>query len=211
MLSLSPRFDLFQIILPKDFIPNELNEKYRKILTKRSYPITDTIEYLSESIVSCSILGIDDITTTQQQTGINPRMTKAKTEPVSEVVFSKYNMAPLENLDRSINIEFRMNQGFYNYFLLYETIFHRYCKPELKCGIPQIYLYLLDSIGQKTVKYTFEDVYFQGIDELIFSYSQVSRQSDTFSLTLVYNDIKIEDTMSDNYDFVLKGSHLCSL
>lgn len=198
MLSLSPRYDLFRIVFPKDFIPEVLQEKYLKVLTSRQYPIQNVNEYLSESIVSCEVLGLDDMITTQAQTGLNEFMNVVHKEPTSTKTFSVDSAAPLDCLDRTISMTLRLNQGFYNYFILYETIFHRYCKPSTE-HIPQIYMYILNSKGEIAVRLTFEDVFFQGIDGLDFSYSQTSRQADTFNLNIVYNDIKIEFTPED-YD-----------
>ena len=71
--------------------------------------------------------------------------------------FSPHNATPLEWLDRTINITFRLNQGFYNYFILYETIFNRYCKPNTE-HLPQMYMCVLNSKGEIAVKFTFEDI-----------------------------------------------------
>lgn len=214
MLSLAPRYDLFRIFFPKDFIPEVLQEKYLKVLTSRPYPIQNVNDYLSESIVSCEVLGLDDMISTQAQTGLNKFMSVNHIEPTSNKSFSPHNATPLEWLDRTINITFRLNQGFYNYFILYETIFNRYYKPNIE-HLPQMYMCVLNSKGEIAVKFTFEDILFQGIDGLDFSYTQTSRQADVFNANLVYNDIKIEFTPED-YDIFsktesLKGSYLGTL
>jgi len=211
MLSLAPRFDLFRLLLPKDFIPEELNAKYTKLLTSKQYPLSSPLEYLSESLVSCDILGIDDLVVMQRQTGINMRMHRVKTEPTSEVPFSVHTAAPLEKLNRTIDLSFRMNQGFYNYFMLYEILFWRFCKPEMRTSCPQVVLYMLNTRGEITTKLTFYDVFFQGIDGLDFSYANISRMADTFSLSLAFNDIKIETNGIFDKTESVRGTYLGTL
>ena len=46
MLSLSPRYDLFKFELPKTFLPEEVNEKYHKILSRNAGVLITPIEYL---------------------------------------------------------------------------------------------------------------------------------------------------------------------
>ena len=72
---------------------------------------------------------------------------------------------------------------------------------------------ILNSKGEIAVKFTFEDILFQGIDGLDFSYTQTSRQADNFNANLVYNDIKIEFTPEDLFlkTESLKGSYLGTL
>ena len=72
MLSLSPRYDLFRFELPKDFLPESVQEKYQKILSKNAGVIVSPIDYLNESIQSVHIPGINDLVVEQTQHESNP-------------------------------------------------------------------------------------------------------------------------------------------
>ena len=67
MLSLSPRMDLFRFKFPKDFLPEELNEKYKRIISKNKAVIYEPIEYLNESIQGITFPGISDLLVEQTQ------------------------------------------------------------------------------------------------------------------------------------------------
>ena len=67
MLSLAPRLDLFRFAFPKDFLPKDIETKYRHILEKNSWVITTPIDYLNESIQGIKIPGISDINIQQTQ------------------------------------------------------------------------------------------------------------------------------------------------
>ena len=71
MLSLSPRYDLFRFSFPKDFIPSELEDKYRKIINKNQSVIVTPIDYLNESIQGVNFPGISDVLMQQQQHSTN--------------------------------------------------------------------------------------------------------------------------------------------
>ena len=36
---------------------------------------------------------------------------------------------PLSRINKEFKVTFRLNQGLYNYFMMYETIFYKYLKP----------------------------------------------------------------------------------
>lgn len=221
MLSLSPRYDQYRLQLPKEFLEPELYKKYSKLLASQNGVITDPMQYLNESIVDIEVFGIDDITLKQIQTSTNARMLKSasksglgriKHEPSTEITYTAYDGAPIEWIDRALNINCRINQGFYNYFMVYEELFHKFIKPGDKHSYDVIPLYILGEDGTVAVRLDFIDVYFQGIDGLEFTYTNVERQNNTFTIKLVYNDIEVNFTPED-YDtfpetFSIKGHPL---
>ena len=130
MLSLSPRYDLFRFELPKDFLPDEVNEKWQKVLSEEPGVIVRPIDYLNETIKSITIPGISDINIQQPQHSSNPiERIKGKINTDANQNNTYVGSAnPLDKIEREITITFRVNNGLYNYFMIYETIFHRICK-----------------------------------------------------------------------------------
>ena len=61
MLSLSPRYDLFRFNFPIDFLPEEIEEKYSKILNKDPNVLINPIDYLNESIQGVTFPGIKEL------------------------------------------------------------------------------------------------------------------------------------------------------
>lgn len=200
MLSLSPRYDLFRFALPKDFLPTSIYDKYNKILNTTPGVIVDPINYLNESIKTINIPGISDILIRQVQHSSNDMRINSKkinTEPKTDITYSSSGN-PLDHINKEFTVEFRLNQGLYNYFMLYETIFHRICEPlnqdqkDMKYCDPVFYIEILNEKGIVVSKILYYDVYIDGIEGINFDYSKVDRESDTFSVTFKFNNIDFD-------------------
>lgn len=194
MLSLSPRYDLFKFSFPKDFLPKEVEEKYQKLLNKNQAVITTPIDYLNESIQGINFPGISDILVQQQQHSSNDikrGLGKINVEPKTDITYQTTSN-PLDKITKEFKVTFRFNQGLYNYFMLYETIFHQVCKPIERGHIPVLYIELLGESGAITSRILFKDVLIDGIDGLEFNFSKVERETGTFDVTFKFNNIDYE-------------------
>ena len=190
MLSLSPRYDLFRFALPKDFIPEEVNKKYQKLLDKNAGVLVTPIDYLNESIQGVNIPGISDLIIEQTQHSHNSISGNGRlnVEPSRSNSY-KSPSNPLDRINKEITVTFRFNQGFYNYFMLYETIFWRCCKPTDYPNEDVLYIELLDETGRITSRVKFFDCMIDSIDGLDFTYSKIERDSGTFNITFKFNNI----------------------
>lgn len=190
MLSLSPRYDLFRFELPKTFIPKEVSDKYQKILNKNAGVLTTPIDYLNESLQGITIPGISDLTVDQTQHSNNSisGLGKINVEPSRSNTY-KSTANPLDKINKEITITFRFNQGFYNYFMLYETIFWKFCKPTNYPNEDVLFIELLDETGKINARVKFMDCVIDGLDGLDFTYSKIERDSGTFNLTFKFNNI----------------------
>ena len=194
MLSLSPRYDLFRFSLPKDFLPKEVEEKYTKLFTLNSAVITSPIEYLNESIQGINFPGISDIIVQQQQHSSNDIMRKNKrinVDPKREMIYQTPSN-PLDKIEQSFKVTFRMNQGLYNYFMLYETIFYQLCKPIDRGHQPVFYIEILNETGVVIAKIFFKDVLIDGIDGLEFNYNKIERDAGTFDVSFKFSNIDFD-------------------
>lgn len=194
MLSLSPRYDLFRFAFPKDFLPKDIETKYVKILNKNPGVITTPIDYLNESIQGINFPGISDINIQQQQHSSNSITRKSdrfNVEPKIDITYTTPSN-PLDKIDKQFKVTFRMNQGLYNYFMLYETIFYRICKPLNYGPDRSLYIELLDEEGTITSRIVFYDVYIDGIEGLDFNFNKLERDSGTFDVTFKFNNINFE-------------------
>ena len=197
MLSLSPRFDLFKFILPLDFLPKEIEGKYYNILNSNAGVIQKPIDYLNESIQAINIPGMSDLILTQQQREsnsikrINKGLGKINVEPVHEITYLE-SSNPLSRIGKEFKVTFRLNQGLYNYFMMYETIFYKYLKPVDNKQEEVFLIDILDETGKITSRIKLMDVFIDGIEGLDFTYSKVERESNTFDVTFKFNNIDFE-------------------
>lgn len=194
MLSLSPRYDLFRFAFPKDFLPKEIDEKYQGIINKNASVLTTTIDYLNESIQGVNFPGISDILVQQAQHGSNSgerRLGKINVEPKNEIVYQTPSN-PLAKIEQSFKVTFRMNQGLYNYFILYETTFHQLCKPLNHGPHDVLYIELLNEDGTINARIKFMNVLIDGIDGLEFNYNKIERDAGTFDMNFKFSNIDVE-------------------
>lgn len=191
MLSLSPRFDLFTLKFPKIFIPQELNDKYSKIINKENSPIRTPIDFLNESIMSVSFPGINESIITQTQHGMNSDT--GRHEPSNEVVY-RSTSNPLELINRTLSVSFLHRQGFVNYFMLYEIWFYYYSKstPAKDSCFDLLLLEILDSTGKIIAQLELFDIFFSSMDGLEFDFSKIVMGDDSFTANFNFNNINFE-------------------
>ena len=157
MLSLSPRYDLFRFQFPRDFIPTEIEQKYYKIINKDPGVITTCIDYLNESIQGVNLPGVSDVNISQQQHSHNSNdhnSRKLNVEPKTDIIHTT-SANPLDKINKEFRVTLRMNQGLYNYFMLYEILFHYICKTIRRNEEPVLYIELMDEDGvvRSRIKY----------------------------------------------------------
>ena len=203
MLSLSPRLDLFVFKFPKDFLPKEIEEKYTKILNREKSVIRNAIDYLNESIQGVSFPGITDLLTEQQQYSTehpenhNPQKglkgKRISIEPSrNNISYSPKNI--LSQISGEFTVTLRKNQGLYNYFMMYETIFYKALKEYANVTKQDDFfeIDILDSTGRVIGKVKLFQPRIDGIDGLEFSYNKLERQVETFDLKFRFNNIDFD-------------------
>lgn len=197
MLSLSPRYDLFRFAFPKDFLPESIQNKYLPVINQIPSVITTPIDYLNESIQSFTMPGVSDVLIQQSQHGFNriersgKNLGRINIEPKHDITYIMSNNI-LDNITAEFSISFRMNQGLYNYFMIYEYILMQTSKTENIAPYPTLFLEILNETGKVIGKIYFYDVLINGIDGLEFNFSKVEREADSFNVTFKYNNINFE-------------------
>ena len=202
MLSLSPRADLFVFRFPKDFLPAEIEQKYTKILSTNKSVISNPIDYLNESIQAVSLPGISDLLVEQEQISEHPENhanqkglngARINVEPVRKnVSYSPQNI--LSQIGGEFTVTLRKNQGLYNYFMMYETIFYKALK-EYNNVTKQddlFYIDILDESGKIIARIQLFQPRIDGIDGMEFSYNKLERQTETFDVKFRFNNIDFD-------------------
>lgn len=202
MLSLSPRLDLFVFRFPKDFLPEEIEKKYTILLNKEKSIIRTPIDYLNESIQGVSFPGISDLLVEQQQISQHPenlnaqsglKMKRVNVEPTrNNVTYSPKNI--LSQIGGEFTVTLRKNQGLYNYFMIYETIFYKVLKEydNVTKKDDLFEIDILDSTGKVIGRVKLFQPRIDGIDGLEFSYNKLERQVETFDLKFRFNNIDFD-------------------
>lgn len=195
MLSLTPRFDLFEFRFPKDFFPQEVYDKYYKLINENQAVIFDPVNLVNESIQGITIPGINDIVEPQPQTSTNSikRDSRHINRESKHDNFYDGPSNPLDLMDKDFTVTFRQNQGLLNYFIMYETLFHYLCKPILYNKGNDVWtIRILNEQGRVYSNIMLYQPRIMGIDGLDFSYSKSERTSETFDVKFSFNNLDFD-------------------
>ena len=154
MFTLRGRQDKFRLVFPKEFLAPEIEEKYSKILQDKHSFIYSPIDFINETIQSIQVLGFQEATVEQRQTGRgtytdNPnRINQNKFMHTSSSVNYRAEKNPIDLIDKTLNITFRHTLGFVNYFMLFENFFYLYARDtSYDQIIPNLYIDIMDNVG----------------------------------------------------------------
>lgn len=204
MFSLRGRKDCFRLILPKQFICDEINEKYTKILTDKHSFITTPIDFLNETIQSVDVLGFNESTVIQEQTArgtntIRNRMEENNFLHTTSDVAYRSEKNPIALIDKTLNINFKHTQGYVNYFLLFENFFYLYMRDtRYEDMIPNFFIDILDNSGAVYSRIEIIHPIINGMDMLSFNYTQPTAQSDIFKVEFKYSNLDYQFIGNDD-------------
>ena len=196
MLSLKGRQDKFRLLLPDELIPDEIKEKYQKILVRKHSFITNPIDYVNESIQKIQVCGFNSATIDQQQSGRGtPLRTPTRTTQnnflhgASPYVY-RSPANPIALLDKTLNVDFRMELGYLNYFILFESFFYQYTRDTASNKLPDHFnVDIYNEAGEIYSKIVLYGPIIDGMDMLDLDYTQPLAQSQTFRVIFKYSNI----------------------
>lgn len=197
MFSLRGRKDNFRLILPKEFICDELVEKYTKVLQDKHSFIVNPIDFVNETIQGVEVLGFTDSTVTQMQTFRGTNFSKREKEnnflhTTSDVNY-RSEKNPIALIDKTLNVKFRHTLGYVNYFLLFENFFYLYMRDtKYEDMVPNFFIDILDNIGNIYSRIEIIHPIINSIDMLSLDYTQPVAQSDTFTIQFKYSNLDFQ-------------------
>lgn len=203
MFSLRGRRDSFRLILPKEFICDELVEKYTKILQDKHSFIVNPIDFVNETIQGVEVLGFTDSTVTQMQTFRGTNFSKREQEnnflhTTSDVNY-RSEKNPIALIDKTLNVKFRHTLGYVNYFLLFENFFYLYMRDtKYEDMVPNFFIDILDNIGNIYSRIEIIHPIINSIDMLSLDYTQPVAQSDTFTIQFKYSNLDFQFILNND-------------
>lgn len=213
MFSLKGRQDAFRITLPKEFICEEIEEKYAEILRSKNSFYVRPIDFLNETIQGVQLFGFQNATYQQLQPsrGDGRLLNRGRIEenefsmPASEYSYRAAD-SPLNLIDKTLNITFRHTLGYLNYFLLFENFFYQYTRDRFyKELVPYISVDIFNEKGSIYSRVVLDAPMVAGMDMLDFNYTQPVAQSQTFQVQFKYSNfdfqfIEVEDEVKSAID-----------
>ena len=156
MFGLKGRQDGFRMLLPKEFLVSEVEEKYAGILKEKIGYFDSPIDFLNETIQKVNVLGFQEGTMTQDQASLGAEPTM-KPNRIKQNKFqyagSQFNyrsgVAPIALTDKTFNITFRHTLGYLNYFMLFENFWYQFSRDMNYEDLPQ--RFTIDLFNEKGI------------------------------------------------------------
>ena len=199
MFTLRGRQDNFRILLPKEFLCDEITEKYSKILQSKHSYLYSPIDFLNETIRSVQVLGFNEATVEQMQPGYGTAAKNVQRIPQNRFAHTASAMNyrsetnPINLIDKTLNIEFRHTLGYVNYFMIFENFFYQYERDtKYEDLIPNLFIDIMDNNGNIYSRIEVMKPIINGIDMLDFNYDQPTAQSQTFKVEFKYSNLDFQ-------------------
>lgn len=204
MLSLKGRQDTWRLLFDTDFIPEEIREKYTKVLLNRKSFISDPASFISETVQKIQLLGFSSATYAQQQgTRGEPVRDQNRIEEnnmmggMDEVQYRSV-ASPIQIIDKTINVQFRMSQGYLNYFILFESFFYKYCKDTTSGELDKHFaIDIYNEFGEIYARIILYNPVIDSMDMLDLDFTQPVATSQTFQVSFKYSNIDFQFIESD--------------
>ena len=212
MFGLKGRQDGFRLLLPKEFLVPEVEEKYAGILKEKLGYFDSPIDFLNETIQKVNVLGFQDGTMTQDQPvkGAEPTMKQNRIKQNQfQYAGSQFNyrsgVPPIQLTDKTFNITFRHTLGYLNYFMLFENFWYQFSRDMNYEDLPQRFtIDLFNEIGSIYSRVSLFYPMINSMDMLEFDYTQPIAQSQTFNIEFKYSNFDFEfisiDELSNEFD-----------
>ena len=178
---LNSNFAGFSFNFPIGFIPDKINEKYKKAILKLPQPHLTVIDFLNSTIQSINFPGLSISPSQQEFAGTYAgKDTKWKNSIVIPDMFEK-----------NLSITFKYVNGFVNYWLMFEIFLHYLDFQNTEPFLENLKLYTMDSTGDILMEFDMIQTLFTSISSLDLSYSSNNPTFSTFNCTFVYNNINM--------------------
>lgn len=212
MFGLKGRQDGFRMLLPKEFLVSDVEEKYAGILKEKIGYFDSPIDFLNETIQKVNVLGFQEGTMTQDQASLGAEPTM-KPNRIKQNKFqyagSQFNyrsgVAPIALTDKTFNITFRHTLGYLNYFMLFENFWYQFSRDMNYEDLPQ--RFTIDLFNEKGEIYSRVSLFYpmiNAMDMLEFDYTQPVAQSQTFNIEFKYSNFDFEfisiDELTSEFD-----------
>ncbi len=177
---LNSRNNLYNFKLPRNFIPKEVADKYRKYLNRMpGNIISEPIDYINYSIQGINMPGISFDPISQTNNDGTRRYFRGA--------------IPIQNtIERQIKITMQLLDGFINYWIMQDTLLYYYSKEVREPFTEDLKLQIMDAEGIHLISAVFEKPILHNISELDLNMSQNVAEFNTFDINFTYNKFNIQ-------------------
>ncbi len=176
---LNPRTNLYKFEFTKNFIPDEIDEKYNKYLNHViGSPIKSTIDYINYGIQGINLPGLTY--SYVEQNGMYGQTRKHRSSIHNQELYSK-----------EMNVTLRMMDGFVNYWIFFDIFNYYYNDTKQTRYLPDQKLEILDGDGHIITNIELKRILLTSLSDLSLNFSSNTPDFNTFDITLTYNELDI--------------------
>ena len=177
---LNSRNNLYDFRFPRNFIPKEVADKYRKYLNKiPGNLMAEPIDFINYSIQGINIPGISFDPTTQADNDGTTRYHRGA--------------IPIQNtIERQFTVTMQLLDGFINYWIIQDTLLYYYARSTKEPYTQDLTLRILDAEGASVAFLKFGNPIMNSINELSLNMSENVADFSTFEITFFYNKLELD-------------------
>ena len=176
---LNSRNNSYDFRFPRNFIPEEVVEKYKKYLNRvPGGLLAEPVDFVNYSIQGINIPGITFDPITQADNDGTTRYHRGA--------------VPIQNtIQREFTVTFQLLDGFINYWIMMDTLLYYYARTTKEPYIEPFTLRILDAEGASVAYMQFEKIIMNSINELNLTMSENVADFATFEVNFFYNKLNL--------------------
>ena len=176
---LNSRNNSYDFRFPREFIPEEVAEKYKKYLNRvPGGLLAEPIDFVNYSIQGLNIPGVTFDPVTQAPNDGTTRYHRGA--------------VPIQNtIQREFTVTFQLLDGFINYWLMMDTLLYYYARSTKQAYIEPFTLRILDAEGASVAYMEFNDIILNSINELNLNMAENVADFSTFECSFFYNRLNL--------------------
>jgi len=183
---LTQRQHTFLILFPKTFFSDALKENFKFYREQLKLPYENIDDYLSSTIQSVDFPGWNMKKATQVRK-LGARQDFKNATPVKDL------------MDRNFSIQFKLSDGFLNYFMFYNNAIEYLDFRNKKMYFDDFKFLLLNNEGYMIGTIDFRQLILTGMSKVKLDYSNMERGNNIFTADFNFNDWDIELYYNDQY------------
>ena len=185
------RSDLFNVELPKVFIPEHIKKLYNPYVFRMPIVINNISDLINYSIQTITIPTFNYEPVQQ----VKPKNNMSHSNPdrhIGKEINWRSSINSMDLPDRNFTITFQLLDGYVNYWILLQTFHYYYDFDNKKPYTFDVPVRILDSEGNVMFTVLFHEVLFTGMSEFQISYSDVVQEFKTFDCNFRFNEMRMK-------------------
>jgi hypothetical protein len=189
-IGLNPQKNQFVYQLPTDFVPADIEAKYKDFIVRNQSIYNSVLDYLNGAI-----LGVDIPAMTFPTAEQNARYGK-------KITF-RGGTAPYDTFSRDFKIRFKAIDNFMNYFILQDIMMYHYININA-IFINPFMIEILDKNRDVQFRYVLREVTVTGLVGKDLGYEKTDQEFDSFDLSFVVNFVDWEYVANKKEPLLIK-------